>query len=108
MRLDMNAVETYLKDEFGHIHRIEDVAQLFGISGETLRKTFVRHKRISFSKYLNILRIEEMKRRLACTNQKCFEICYDVGFRREDSGAKAFKRYTGYSMEQFRRIRANQ
>jgi len=105
--VDIHEVKEYINQNLRTVHRLDDVASHFKVSPETLRKQFRRKERISFSNYVTKTRVEEMKQRLANSNEYCFEICFDVGFGREDSAAKTFKRLTGVSMEQYRTLNSN-
>jgi len=102
MAIDIGAVTAMMSEGLKSIRHVKDVADALNVSAETLRKEIVRRTRKSFSDHLTELRIDKMKRMLVETDQRCFEICFDVGFQREDTGAKFFKRMTGVTMEQFR------
>ena len=102
MPIDTSKVKKLIQENLKQIHTVRDLAERLRVSPETLRKDFSRKERVALSRYVIHAKIEEMKRRLATTDDRCFEICYDVGFQREDTGAKVFKRLTGRSMEEFR------
>lgn len=102
MAIDIYKVISFMSQRLKSIRRVKDVAGGMDVSSDTLRKEFVRRTHRSFSDYLAELRINEMKRRLVETDQRCFEICFEAGFKREDTGSRFFKRATGLTMEQFR------
>lgn len=101
--LEIEAVKQYIRQNLNQIHLVADVAKRFGVSGETLRKEFSRQVRIPFSRYLAMQRLEAMKNMLLESDLLCFQVAYQVGFRRQDSAAKNFKRLTGMSMQQYRK-----
>ena len=89
-----------------HIHQvrtIRDVADHFDVSGETLRRTFRRAEGVGLSRFITQVRVEKAKALLRETDLLCFEVCFEVGFTREDTGAKVFKRMVGCTMEAWRR-----
>ncbi len=88
-----------------HIHQvrtIQDVANHFDLSGETLRRTIRRAEGVSLSRFITQVRVEKAKALLRETDLLCFEVCFEVGFKREDTGAKVFKRVAGCTMEAWR------
>lgn len=103
MTIDSRIVKKAVLQEFSRIKKISDLAQLLGSTAEPLKKGFMRRERISLSKYLSEIRIERAKELLQKSNLKCKEICLAVGFSREDSGSRTFKRHTGISMKEYRK-----
>jgi AraC-like DNA-binding protein len=70
---------------------------------EIIRKDFSRNGE-SLSRCILETRIEKMKHLLATTELSCKEICFEAGFRREDSGAKRFREEVGMSMTKYRAL----
>ena len=103
MSINITAVKNYIENHLSEIRNVKDLAKNVGANYETLRKDFRRRNPISLSSYLTNERIDKMKVMLLDKHIRCFEICYKVGFEREDTGAKVFKKNTGMTMEQFRR-----
>ena len=104
MSIDARIVKKVVSKEQSQIRTISDLAQLLGSPPDALRKEFMRRERTSLSRYVSGVRIERAKKLLLNSNQKCKEICLAIGFSREDIGSRVFKRHTGLSMEEFRRI----
>lgn len=77
------------------------------ISAETLRKEFLRSERKNLGRFIKETRVYKAKQLLQSTSLRCFEICFETGFKREDTGARVFKRVTGITMEEFRANHAN-
>ena len=102
--MDVNTVriKRYIRSHIGHIGTIQDVADHFDVSGETLRRTFRRAEGVGLSRFITQVRVEKAKALLLETNLLCFEICFAVGFTREDTGAKVFKREAGCTMQAWR------
>ena len=103
MSFTIPLVKKYIRKIFRRIRTIADVAGIFHISEETLRHSFRRTEGIPLSQHLTEVKIVFIKRRLARTNKRCFEILYEAGFSREDSGARRFRQWTGMTMEQYRK-----
>ena len=103
MSIDTERVKTYIEEHIDELRVIGDVARSLDVSEETLRKTFRRRGGMSLSAFMAATRVERAKQLLHDTDLRCFEICDRVGFTREDSGAKTFKRLAGMTMEQYRR-----
>lgn len=104
MPVDSRIVKQVVLKEFSRIKTISDLAQLLGSPTEALRKGFMRRERISLSKYLSEVRIERAKELLLTSDLRCKEICFAVGFSREDIGSRVFKRHARVSMNEFRRL----
>lgn len=102
MPINIEEVKRCINDNLKDIKLIDDVADRLSISVETLRKEFLQKEKKSLHDYIEETRVERAKHMLVTTDSRCFEICFEVGYRREDTGAKAFKQLTGLRMEDFR------
>lgn len=100
---DMERVKAFVRASMSQIRSIDDIAKAFNMSQETLRKNFVRLEKTRLSQFVSEARVEEMKRLLSVTAQRCREICLGVGFAREEVGERAFKRRVGMTMMEFRK-----
>ena len=105
--INISHVKKYIRHNFKRIHSLEEIAGAIHISAETLRRTFRRKEGISLSTHLAETKINFIKQQLARTNKRCFEILYEAGFLREDSGARRFRQITGMTMEQYRKLYHN-
>jgi len=103
MPVDISSVKAFIEEGYRDLQTVEDIASRFEVSSETLRKEFHRKVRVPLSRYIVLVKVEKMKEMLLRTEKRCFEICFDVGFKREDTGAKIFKRVTGETMLEYRR-----
>lgn len=100
-------VKVWIDLHLDAIETITDVAAHFGVAEGKLRKTFARAEGVPLSDYLRKKRVEVMKQLLGTTDLKCYAICRQVGIKREDTGVKLFKRITGMTMDQYRRLHGN-
>ncbi len=98
----ISLVKEFIENNLHEVRNIEDIARHANIAYDTLKKVFRRTEGLPLSRYLTLARVAKMKALLADGKLKCFEICYQVGFEREDTGSKVFKRETGLTMVEFR------
>ena len=103
MPIDSRIVKNVVAKELSRIRTISDLARLLGSPPEALKKEFVRKEGTSISRYISEVRIERAKALLSHSNWQCKELCLAIGFSRADTGSHVFKRYTGMSMEEFRK-----
>ncbi len=102
MSINIPSIKELIKKNLHDMKSVSHVAKNANVGYETLKKTFRRSEGVALSEYLTRLRVAKMKALLAEDRLRCFEICYEVGFDREDTGAKVFKKHTGMTMEEFR------
>lgn len=102
MALDLKCVKHWIVVNIEKARDITTVAATFDMSPETLRKTFQRMEGVSLSAFLRHEKIEAAKRRLTMTDDRCFEIIYDLKLGREDTFARLFKNGTGMTMQEYR------
>ncbi|WP_420456734.1 helix-turn-helix transcriptional regulator [Rubrivirga sp.] len=81
----------------------EDVARAVGLLPETLRRQFKREVGIPLGEYLTQRRVAEAQRLLEETDLQAAEVGRAVGWRREDTAARVFRRETGTTMQGYRR-----
>jgi AraC-like DNA-binding protein len=97
------SIGAWVRENIDRINCINDVANAFAMSPETLRRTFSRQEHEALGHFIKTEKISKMKELLRNTEKKCFEIALcDLGFRREDVAARFFKRATGVTMLEYR------
>ena len=97
-------VKIYIQNNMAYIRYSTDIAHAIGFSYETLRKKFRKEEGISLGRYLTLQRVETAKILLQTTELRCNEICHRVRFSNQVTGCRIFKKYTGWSMEEYRQI----
>jgi len=102
MSISIQEVKAFINMNMRDVHTQEDIAKRFNYSVETLRKDFRRKEGRALHEFILRARIEMAKKLLIQTDFPCKEICFKVGFKREDSGARSFKENTGVPMKEFR------
>lgn len=107
MPIDIDMIKEFIRTNLKDVRGVEDMADKFSLSPETLRKEFLRKEKKSLRVFLEKARIDKMKKLLETSDIRCFEVCFEAGFRREDSGAKTFKRKVGMTMDAYRAMSRN-
>lgn len=97
----IEAAIAYVQAHLPRIHSPEELAEALGCPYETLRKMFSREQGITLGRYLEVCRVEEIKRLLSESDLQIKQICYQLGLR-EDSAAHLFRRVTGTTMQAWR------
>jgi two-component system, response regulator YesN len=106
-RLEMNTVKKWITENVETIQTSEDISSALQCNQETLRKLFYRVYQQPLMRYVQKERIKKAMDLLTTTDLKCFEIAFKTGFQREDSASRAFKKHTGYTMEEYKNIQSN-
>ncbi|OZC01476.1 helix-turn-helix domain-containing protein [Rubricoccus marinus] len=89
--------------EYARLRGPEDVAKVVGVSIDVLRKAFRRDIEAAPREVIEQRRVAEARRLLAETDLQASEVAAAVGWRRDDSGSRAFHRATGVTMREYRR-----
>jgi len=90
--------------EVSRVKAIVKLARTLGVSERALRREFKKREGMSLSKYRTQIRIERAKDLLSHSEMSCKEILLSVGFNRVEAGVRAFRRYTGLTMRQYRSV----
>lgn len=100
--MDTEQVKEYIGLNARKVWGVAPLAADLQIPFDKLRKEFRRKEGLPLSRFILMTKVENAKKLLAETDKYCFEICFDVGFPREDVGARIFKRMTGMTMLEYR------
>ena len=101
----LGEVTQYVIENFGDLLRIEDVAQIHGVSGRTLMRLFNSRLGMTFGAYLRTVRIVKAVELLTSPSASVLEVAYDVGYSSPSSFSQAFRRLTGLSPKEYTRRR---
>jgi transcriptional regulator GlxA family with amidase domain len=96
--------EKWLKDHFREQGAIPRVVELANIPERTLKRRFKIATGASLIDYLQNLRVEEAKRLLEAAEMPVDEISFDVGYEDPSFFRRLFKRRTGLTPSQYRRM----
>ena len=92
----------YIATGFNRNLTLNEVAQYVKLSPNYFSTLFHDTTGISFSKYLNRVRVEESKRLLLSSDYTLAEIAVAVGFPDQSYFSKVFKKETGITPGMFR------
>lgn len=87
---------------------LEDLAKKLGTTKHNLSQIINERLGMNFFDYINLLRIEEAMKLLKSNNKQqltIIEIAYDVGFNNKVTFNTAFKKITGQTPGEFRKIK---
>lgn len=84
--------------------RVSELAQLLGLTRERLSREFFAYGGVSLSVYLKRRQLRRAQKLLATTGLSTAKIAYACGFGTRRTLYRAFRRATGLSPDQYRRV----
>jgi len=97
----MTRLLDYISKHYEKDLKLERLGSIFGYNSSYLGTIFKQHTGMSYSKYLDSVRIDEAKKLLLEDNNKVYEIAQLVGFNSVDYFHGKFKKYVHMSPKQF-------
>ena len=94
----------YLHMHFREDPSLQEVAALFHYHPSYFSHVFRKEMGISYSDYLNTLKISYAKQLLVSTTLKFLDICFECGFTSYSNFLQCFKSQVGCSPSQFRKL----
>ena len=98
----IKAATEFIKTYYGQPITISDVAYEVKLSAGRLAHLFKERMGVTPIEYLTNIRIEQAKKLLLTTDEKCCNLYYEVGFNSQTYFARKFKEVVGISPAQFR------
>ncbi len=92
----------YIENNYYKKITLEKIAQMAHFSNSYFSRMFKLQMGISFTEYLNNVRVTQAKKMLIQTNKSIMEIAVDVGYCHGDYLSIQFKNKTGMTPSQFR------
>jgi two-component system response regulator YesN len=92
----------YIEDNYDKKISLEDIAGHVGISKYYFSVLFKKEMDITFSSYLNSVRIEKAKQLLKNPLSTINDVAYEVGFNDPQYFSKTFKKYVGITVTEYR------
>lgn len=96
--------ENWLKEHYRENNALTQVVEFANIPERTLKRRFKAATGTALITYIQNLRIEESKRLLETTHQAVDDISYDVSYEDVSFFRRLFKRLTGLTPSQYRRM----
>lgn len=96
----------YLQKHYMEEITLETVAEKYYFNPSYFSTLFKNYFGCSFSSYLTELRMRKAKELLASTDNKVKEIAVKAGYRDPNYFIRAFKKFYGYTPDEYRRLKA--
>jgi len=93
----------YLKDNYTSRISLEEVANVAGVSRYHFTRLFKKVMGISFTYYLNYLRVKKAEEALSCPDANISEVAFSVGFNSLRQFERAFKGSMGQTAAEYRK-----
>ena len=97
-------VKDYIAVHYADQVRLEDMAQLAGMSASAFSRFFKQHTGRNFVDYVIDIRLGNAARMLVDTETGISEICYSCGFNNLSNFNRTFKARRGYTPRDFRAL----
>lgn len=94
----------YINSHYKKHITLKDVSKEANLTPKYLSSLFKKEKGISFTQYVNKLRVNDARSLLSMTNQTIMDIALDLGFEDPSYFTKIFKRFTGLTPNQYRKL----
>lgn len=99
----MNRIHQYVTRHFKEELKIEDCAKLIGVTPTSLCRIMKKHADVTFSWYLNYIRIDFAQKLLLNTNLSIKEVCFESGYTSIAYFNQQFLKLTGMSPTAYRK-----
>lgn len=96
-------IEAHIREHYTENLSLKRLGEHFYMNSAYLGQIFKKHYGVSFSDYLNQLRIDEAERLLRRTDHKVYEIAEQVGYRDSDYFISRFEKIKGETPAQYRK-----
>lgn len=102
-KVDINNVIQHIQDNYNTELYLEDMAKQFNTSASYLSRLIKKETSVSFSEYINLLRINKAKELLNTTDMTIKEIYEAVGFNNRNTFIRIFKSSVGTTPSDFKK-----
>jgi AraC-like DNA-binding protein len=103
--INANKVAEWLYENVQDNIRVEDICSVFHVSKSVLEKRFSEKFGIGVIAYYKSLKIKKAQQLLKNSNLQIREISHQLGFCNASQFAQVFKKHTGTSPKEFRRLK---
>jgi len=102
----VKSIQIYVGDNYKDPNlTVESISQVVGFSTNYVRTIFKDYTGDSLTNFINNMRFNEVKRMLMNTNYPAKKIAENVGFASSRYFYTAFKKLTGKSPDEYRKIK---
>lgn len=98
----ISELKTYAQSNYRSSILLKDVATLYGFNEKYLGRLFLKEVGISFTAYVNSLRLKQAESELETTDKSVIDISLDAGFENVTYFNRLFKQKHGITPRQFR------
>ena len=102
-KIDINSIISYIQQNYNKDIYQEQLAEKFGTSASYLSRLIKKETSVSFSEYVNILRINEAKTLLETTDMTIKDVYETVGFNNRNTFIRTFKSIIGTTPSEFKK-----
>ncbi len=104
-KIDIQSIITYLEDNYNKEISLEIIADNFRTTPKYLSKLIKDKLGVNFVDYLASMRIDKSKELILKTNKSISDIYIEVGFNNRNTFIRTFKKSTGLTPSEFRKLR---
>lgn len=97
-------IEDLIKSSMGALPTLRQMATECGLSHRHLTRTFKNTTGRTLSEYITEVRVDQAKQLLAKRDALIKTVAYECGFQSQSAFAAAFRKATGFSPRQYRRV----
>ena len=101
---EMQALETWIKKKYRDHDVIRQLIEHAGIPERTLKRRFKKATGQTLIEYIQNLRVEDAKQHLEITRTAISDICFAVGYEDPAFFRRLFKRLTGLTPSEYRKV----
>lgn len=102
MDMDIAKVQDWLEEHHQEALSLEAVAEQFGLSDSGLKRRLKKATGLSFTQYLQAVRVEKAKKLLLSTTMSVRDIAYGVGYENQSFFIRIFKKITDTTPSRYR------
>ena len=102
-KVNINGIIEYIQKHYKEDIYLELLADMFNTSSSYLSRLIKQETSVTFSQYLNNLRIEDAKHQLINTNNTITDIYTGLGFTNRSTFVRVFKSIVGLTPSEFRK-----
>ncbi len=99
----LRRIKSYVESRISGPIRLDDVAQVAGVSKVHFSRMFHQQTGMRFQDWLALLRVERAKRLLSLSDSDITHVGFSAGFGSVSSFGRAFKKWEGVTPRQYRK-----